>query len=198
MDFSDLKTELADRGFSDLSDTRRGVYVNAARNELDRMHLWAWREASVTGTAPLSIPTLGEIEAVTNETLDYRLQAVQFSDLLDWYGDLSTSGSPACYYRASPSGTPAIATYPTNSDTIGVQFWSVEADLSAAGDEPRCPDEMHLLIVELAIRKVAKDPERKAMAQEEIDRQVPYFLSRYPTGTADDSGHVVRRTDWYG
>lgn len=194
--FSDLKTELSDRGFSDLSDTRRGVYINSARAELNR-YLWPWRESSVTGTAPLSIPTLGQIEAVTNETRDYRLEAAQFSDLLDSFGDLSTSGSPTYYYRASPSGTPAIATYPTSAtDVIGVQFWAIEADLSASGDTPDCPSEMHYLIVDLAVRRASRDVGDHAGAEAidtEVQRQIGALLDTYPCGVADDPGHYIRR-----
>lgn len=184
MDFAALKTELADRGFSDLTDARRGVLINAAAAELDRLHLWPWREKSVTGTAPLSITDLGPIEAVTNETQDYRLRKVDFQTLLDSYGDLSVSGDPRFYYTAWPAGTPAVATYPTNSATIGVQYWLVPPVLTGT-DPPTSPADAHYLIVDLAVRRAAKDPERRALAQEEIDRQLDQLLFQYPPGIAD-------------
>jgi hypothetical protein len=194
MDYSTLKTELLVRGFSDLGDTRAGRYINAARAELDRMHLWPWREKSVTGIAPVSVTDLGTIEAVTNETLDYRLQAAQFRNLLDWYGDLSTTGTPGCYYLASPSGTPVVATYPTGSDTIGVQYWKVTADLSSAGDEPDSPSEAHYLIVDLAVRRAYRDKHQHQEAeaiQSEIDRQLAALLDQYPPGVGDHQGHII-------
>lgn len=194
MDFSDLKTELADRGFSDLTDPRAGVYINNALAELNRLALWPWLEDSVTGTSPLSIPTLGQIEAVTNESADYRILPADFNNLLSAYGDLSTSGSPTWYYRASPSGTPAVGTYPSNSDTIGVQFWKTTATLSADGDVPEAPEDVHYLIVDLAVRRASRDSGDHAGAeaiQGEIDRQLDGLFFQYPPGIADSSGVIL-------
>jgi hypothetical protein len=198
MTFAELKTELADRGFSDLTDTRLGRYINYARAELDRMYLWPWREKSGTGTAPVTIADLGQVEAVTNESQDYRLQAAQFRDLLDAHGDISTSGTPECYYRAFVSGSPVIATYPTNSDTLGVQYWKVTPDLSGSSDEPESPDDAHYLIVDLAVRRALLDvgaEERVATVQQEIDRQIDNLCEQYPPGVGDFQGHIVQPSD---
>jgi hypothetical protein len=200
MTFDELKTELADRGFSDLSDTRLGRYINYARAELDRMYLWPWRESFATSTAPMTITDLGPIEAVTNESRDFRLPAAQFRDLIDWNGDLSTSGIPECYYVAWPSGAPVVATFPTNTDTIGVQYWKVTTDLAGDGDEPESPDEAHYLIVDLAVRRASRDVgdhEGAEAIQSEIDRQINDLLIQYPMGVADFPGHIVQpSTDW--
>jgi hypothetical protein len=199
MTFAELKTELSDRGFSDLSDARLGRYINYARAELDRMYLWPWREKSGTGTAPITISDLGVIEAVTNESQDYRLPQRQYRDLLDQHGDLSTSGTPECYYVGWPSGVPVVGTYPTNTDTIGVQYWKVTADLTGS-QEPDSPDEAHYLIVDLAVRRASRDVgdhEGAEAIQSEIDRQINDLLIQYPTGIADNPGHIVQPTsDW--
>lgn len=198
--FEALKTELGDRGFSDLSDSRRGYYINAARAELDRMHLWPWREASGTGTAPLTVSDLGVIEAVTNETQDYALTRREYRDLVNQYGDISTSGTPSFYYVGWPSGAPVVATYPTSSDTIGVQYWKVTADLADPSDEPDSPDDAHYLIVDLAVRRAYRDVDNHEGAdavQEEIDRQLNDLLVQYPPGFMDDQGlSVLPSSDW--
>jgi predicted trehalose synthase len=164
------------------------------------MHLWPWREKSVTGTAPVSITDLGVIEAVTNESQDYRLQQAQFRDLLDAHGDLTTSGSPECYYIGWPSGSPVVATYPSNADTIGVQYWKVTADLSGSSDTPASPTETHYLIVDLAVRRAALnagDHDGAAAVQQQIDRQVGDLMEQYPPGVGDFQGHIVQpSSDW--
>lgn len=201
MDFSELVDELQARGFSDLTDARAGVYINNARAELDRMYLWPWRETSITGTAPISIADLAVIEAVTNETLDYRLPAVQFRDALDMWGDLSITGTPSVYYTASPLGVPAVATYPTGTDTIGVQYWKVTVDLTGTQD-PASPSEAHYLIVDMAVQRAYRDKHNHEAAnalQAEIDRQLDALLFQYSPGVADDSGHIIggwNSIDW--
>jgi len=201
MTFAELVQELKDRGFSDLTDTRAKRYINAARAELDRMYLWPWREQSVTGTAPIEITDLATIEAVTNETGDYRLRPSQYAALLDAYGDVSTAGTPLYYYRASPAGVPTIATYPTNDDTLGVQYWKVTEDLVADGDEPESPTEAHYLIVDLAVRRAARDVRDHQGAeaiQSEIDRQLDALWNQYMPGIPDETSVYVVSTNPYG
>lgn len=194
--FTNLKTELSDRGFSDLSDTRLGRYINAARADLDRMYLWPWREKSVTGTAPVTVSDLAVVEAVTNETQDYQLEVRQWRELQQQHGDLSAVGDPEFYYTSRPAGSLVVATYRTNSDTIGIQYWKTTADLSGASDEPDSPDEAHLLIVDIAQKRAlgreVGNWEGAAAMQPEIERQIDELLQNYPPGVADGQGyHVV-------
>lgn len=197
--FSELKTALAARGFDDYSDTTLGERINSARAELDRMYLWPWREASVTGTAPASVSDLGQIEAVTNETRDYRLVGRQFADLIDAYGDLSTTGTPIYYYRAYVSNSPVVATYPVSTDTIGVQYWKVTVDLVDAGDEPASPSECHSLIVDLAAARGWRDKDNHELAaaiQADVSRQIEALLFQYAPGVADDRGEIIGGSGW--
>jgi hypothetical protein len=114
------------------------------------MYLWTYREDSGVGVAPLIIPNLGVVEVVSNESQNYPLEAVGYADLASWGCDLSTTGRPEYWYRSTPSGDPVIGTYPTSTDTIGVQFWAVTPDLVADADEPASPERFHLLIVDIA------------------------------------------------
>lgn len=174
MNFSELKTELAARGFDYLSDTRLGQYINWARAELDDTELWPYREESATGTAPLSISDLGTIEAVIDTTTSLPLEAWDYRDLLHSYGDLSVDGSPQFYYLANPSGTPEVATYPESSNTIGVQYWEVTPDLTGT-DTPLAPSRFHKIIVDMAARECYRDADNHQAAealQVQIDRDL--------------------------
>jgi hypothetical protein len=74
MQFSALKQELSDRGFSMMSDTRLGYIINRAAQQLDMSYLWPYREAGVTGTAPVTISDLGRVQAVLDTTNKHVLE----------------------------------------------------------------------------------------------------------------------------
>jgi hypothetical protein len=151
-----------------------GVLVNRAYQRLVGLHRWPFREASGEGTAPLDVTDLGQIEAVTNETQQYPLELVSYDDLLEWYGDLTTTGNPAYAYRAFVDSIPVVATYPTNTDTIGVQYWKFPTDLSGV-QVPIVPARYQLLIVEIASVMAERERGNHDAAnalQVEVDRQV--------------------------
>lgn len=203
MTFAEMKAEVLARGFDGLTDTRAGVYVNAARAELDRMFLWPWREKSVTGTSPISISDLGTIEAVVNTSQSsVPLSRADYRSLLDLYSDLTTSGTPCFYYVAWPSGTPEVVTYPSNSNTIGVQYWRVTPDLTGS-QTPASPSECHYTIIDIAVRRAYRDNDdhqAAAALQPEIDNAINQFLVAYAPGTADGPEAYVGVTgaseDW--
>lgn len=201
MDFDTLKTELADRGFSDTTDSRLGIYINAGRAELDRMYLWPWREAQATGTAPLTVTDLGVIEMVTDETRSVPLEVAQYRDLVNSFNDLTTDGDPQYYYIGRSSGSAVLMTYPESNNTLGIQYWKRTPDLSVSSDDPASPDECHLLIVDLAERQLRRrlgDAEGVALLSADIDRQVADLLQQYPTGAADGQGFTVGSTQTWG
>jgi hypothetical protein len=175
MTFEELKAELAARGFSHLDDDRLGLLINRARARLDGMYTWPYREDSAEGTAPLSLPTLGIVEIVSNESQGYPLEELGYVDLASAGADLAQTGSPTYWYRLSAAGDPVIATYPTSSDTIGVQFWKITDELEADAETPAAPSRYHLLIVDLAQQAAERDRGNHQNAQAlqpEIDRQV--------------------------
>lgn len=175
MTFAELKTELLARGFDTLSDARAGQYINRAYHRLNGMYRWPYREDSGVGIAPLSIPTLGQVEAVTNQSQsDYPLVESTYKDLTEWYGDLATTGTPCYWYRAYVNGDPVIATYPVSTDSIGVQFWQIFADLTGT-DTPDLPSRYHLLLVDMAVMMAYRNMNAHAMAEAmrpEINQQV--------------------------
>lgn len=176
MDFTALKTELSDRGFARLSDTQRGVLINRARAELDELETWPYREASVTGTPPLAISDLGEVDTVFDQSTSVSRSLVRrsYAELVNDYEDLSLTGFSEYWYKATPAGVPTVAAYPVSS-SIGVQYWKVTADLSAGADTPASPARFHGLIVLIAERMALASKGDRAGAeavQVEVDRWV--------------------------
>lgn len=174
MDFTALKQELSDRGFTYLTDARLGQYINWARAELDDTDLWPYREAFATGAPPLAISDLGTIEKVLNVDTTQPLIASDYGLLLEAYGDLSTTGTATYYYTATPAGTPEVATFPVG-DTIGVQYWKVTPDLTADSDTPLAPTRFHRTIVNIAVRMAYRDADDHAAAEQlqaEIERDL--------------------------
>ena len=162
MDFEALKNELAGRGFNHLTDAQRGVDINDARQRIDHMYLWPYRETSVTGIAPLYVDDLGTIEAVTNETGDYALMPTDYRTLLD-SGDTAAVGAPQMFYVGSGN---IVATYPTDtSASIGVQYWKITSDLTSDADEPLAPARFHMLIVDMAAQRAYMRTDNYGAAQ---------------------------------
>lgn len=155
MDFTSLKAELSDRGFSRLSDAQRGVLINRAMTELNELARWPFLESSATGVAPLAITDLGTVDVVFDLTgKDRRIPGLAYQTLVSMYGDLSTvGGAPSYWYLATPLGVPTVATYPVSAVSIGVQYYMTAPDLSDAADAPLAPARYHGLIVDIAVRR---------------------------------------------
>lgn len=179
MDFSELKADLASRGFQRFSDGLLGQIINDARAELDETANWPYREANVTGTAPVAISDLGEVDQVfdMDTTPNCPLTRRSYAELVNDFSDVGATGfggAPWFWYRATPGGVPTVATFPEGSRTIGVQYWRVTPALSGDADVPAAPERFHSLIVLIAERMAyaRKDPAAAAGLQMEIDRQL--------------------------
>lgn len=202
MNFAELVDELQARGFDYLSDARAGQLINWAVAELDETELWPFREASATGTAPLAITDLGTIEQVINVSQsNVSLEPAEYGELVATYGDLSTDGTPSCFYVAWPSGVPTVATFPESSDTIGVQYWRVTAELSGT-DTPAAPERFHKLIVDMAAREAYRDSDNHAAAeglQAQIDRDLARMRAALFTDQIQGPGFIriiAGSADW--
>jgi hypothetical protein len=175
MNLGEFRDELQARGFSYLSDARANQIVNDAITELEEQAHWPFREDSAQGAAPLSIPTLGTIEAVVNEDQEYVLEPRSYQWLLDHASSLGESGPGRYFYVSWPSGSPVVNTWPDNGDTIGVQFWALSTELTVDGSEPLTPERWHSTILLIAQRMAENERGNLQIAQGlqvEIDRQV--------------------------
>lgn len=179
MTFAELKAELLARGFNYLGDTRAGVYINDALQELDGMFPWPYREKSASGAAPLTITDLGTVETVTMTGTSVPLAPMSFQALTS-FGDLSVSGTPHSYYVAWPAGTPVVSVYPTSADSIDVQYWKVTPTLSGV-QTPLAPTAFHSLIVDIAQRNAYYDkdnPDAAEALQRKVDRRVGQMVDQ--------------------
>lgn len=187
------------RIFGDLDDTAADLIINQAVQEVDSAYPWPYREASVTGVAPLAIPDLGEIESVTSETNHRPLEPTTYGALLDAYGDLTTSGDAWSYYIAWPAGVPTVATYPSDSDSIGVQYYKTSPTLSADSDQPIAPDRFHFTYVATACRIAAADAEgNSGFWQAEADRGLQTMVNSLLPDQMDGAAQRILYTagDW--
>lgn len=176
MTFDGLRDELSARGYSHLSSARLGSLINRAYHRLNMTATWPYREDSAQGAAPLSIPTLGEVEAVSDETNEVPLEGIGYADLVEWGCDLGETGAPQYWYRSMPAGEPVVNVWPSSSSvTIGVQFWSVPPEMSADSDEPLVPERYHMLIVDLAQQMAERERgnfQAASLLQQDVDRQI--------------------------
>lgn len=174
--FATLKTELQDRGFDHLGDTRRGTYINDAYHELCELEEWPFLIATSTGTAPLTVSDLREVVMVTDTTNDRILRGVDERTLREWYPDLPDSADPEWYWL---DGTTTLRVYPLDTtSSLSVRYIKVPADLTGT-DTPVVPTRYHSLIVDLAqVRALSLNrstDERANLAaalRGEVDRKV--------------------------
>lgn len=178
MNFDALKSELADRGFTYLNDTRRGYFINRAIARLDTMFRWPYRYSTATGTMPITITDMGQVDFVVDSTGQYPLCEASRKDIINWYGDVSLTGTPIYWYRTPSAGTESsiVNAFPVStSDQFEVRYWIKSTDLSSPTDEPLAPDRYHLLYVDLAVQLAYRDSDNHASAESlwvEINRQI--------------------------
>lgn len=156
--FAELKASMLARGFNRLTDAQRGEYVNSAVSEVDALYPWPYRLSTITGAAPLAVATLGEIDTVTDTVQDCELYPSQFGLLTDWFGDISTTGTPAYFYVDWSGVSQTVRVYPVSTNNLSVRHYAMPTPLSAAGDTPAAPTRFHLSVyVPVACRMAASD-----------------------------------------
>jgi hypothetical protein len=84
-------------------------------------------------------------------------------DLVDRFGDLTTTGTPMFYYVTSG----VVNVYPANTtDSLSVRYYKIQTDLSASSDVPLIPDRFRAAIVEYAAAKAYMDSDNPQMVAE--------------------------------
>lgn len=172
MTLAELKTELAARGFDYLSDTRRGLFINQARAELDDLFLWPYRLTIATGASPLTVSDLGVIESVLDTAnSSVALSAVEWSGLAGL--DTTTTGTPSRFYVDNG----VVRTYPAGG-TLSVRHFKIPPDISDS-QQPLAPARFHDVIVDIAARNAYFDrdnPDAANALQAKIDRRVAQMV----------------------
>lgn len=167
LDFTALQTEFFARGFDFLNDAGAGLtrakrWLNDAAHEIDELEDWPYLNASTTGAAPLTIADLRTVESVAIVSDMLVLEPQDRRSLVDYYVDLTTTGTPTFYYITT--GT-TINVYPANtSKTLTVRYWKFTADMSAGTDAPAMPDRFRMAVVERACAKAYRDSDNPQAA----------------------------------
>lgn len=175
--FAELRTAVADRGFTDLTTAQLGQLVNDACVELDSAFLWPYREASVTGVAPVAIADLGTVDEVIDGTTNCALDRANWDELVRAVGDVSLAGTPLYWYLAAPAGSTTIGTFPTGTGQVEVQYWRTTPVLTADSDEPLCPVAWRGLLVDIAAGAAYPDGETPPGLQARIDRRLGLMVN---------------------
>jgi len=151
VNFQQLQDEVTGRGFDFQSSARVGSWVNNAYTELCDLEDWPFLQASASGPAPLTIADLGVVEGVRTQA-GVRLMAIDRRQLEHDVTDLTTAGSPSCYYLTAGQ---TISTYPTSMASITVRYWKTPAEMVSTLAVPIIPARFHELIVLGALRRAA-------------------------------------------
>lgn len=199
-DLAAMQAEVIARGFDYITNSgqtaRATRWINDAMHEIDRLDRWPYRAASVTGTLPLTISDLGEIERVTNPTNNSDLSPSTRGALLDEFGDLTTTGTPGYFYLVGQ----ALSSLPVTTQPVTVTYWRVSPDLVDGADTPLMPDQFRTAIVERACAKAYRDsdnPDMAAVCKAEADDLVAQMREFYELQTGGNRVLVTFASeDW--
>lgn len=168
MDFGELITEVAARGFNDLLDgsteeERLKRWINQATRELDDLQPWPYLHADKSGTAPLTIEDLAHVLSVSNVTTDEELGFLDERQVTAYDPKRTESGSAEYWFR---SNLTTIGVYPLDtSSEIVVRYVKTTPTLSASTDTPLSPSGYHDLIVDGATVRAYKNRDNFEAAQ---------------------------------
>ena len=180
MNLGTARTEFQARGFDYLSSTRCNAYLNRSLAALSVEAAWPWLESTTSGTAPVTVSDLRAVLSVVDTTTSTELQPADRRNLIGMYTTLTTTGSPAYWYRSSLT---AISVYPANtSDTISVRYIAHEAELTSDSSSPSLPSRHHNVWVDRAVYEAYVDSdnfESAAMLKQKIDVEVFEMKRQY-------------------
>lgn len=156
MNFSDLRQELADRGFDDLSNTRLGSFVNSGYRDVAQYQgvEWPWFESTATGAAPLVLSDVRKIHRVVNTDSRDWLTSRTLNRILECDPGLQDTGTPAFWYLSA--GT-TVNVWPTSSVNVAVYYTALPVLLTSDTDEPEIPEIYRPLIVDAAAVRAYRD-----------------------------------------
>jgi hypothetical protein len=139
VNFTALMQAVADSGFDDLSTGTTGQLaqlVNDALVWVDELLPWPYREQTQTGTVPMAIADLGEVDTVVDATTNLPLDPISRGELIGWGADLTLPGAPTYWYRDTLTGTLKVSTYPLAPGNITVRHYRQAATLTNGADIP--------------------------------------------------------------
>jgi hypothetical protein len=173
---SDLRDELAARGFGHLTPARLTRFINLGMTELCEQAPFPFLAVRSIGTAPITVSDFRLIESVeTSEGV--KLRPLDRRIVTDQDPGLDDTGSPT-YYFFTGAGT-TIDVWPANpSLTITVRYLKVPDALSDDDDVPAVPERYRMGIVDYAAGRAHAElgqHDQAAAARSEGDRTVAFM-----------------------
>jgi hypothetical protein len=150
---AELRTDLQDRGFNYLSQTRQDRMLNIGQKALCLEDEWPFLQVTMTGVAPLTISDAREIHSVasaTNELVERDFDEINNGDPL-----LTQTGTAQYFWR---DGSSTLRVYPNDTSTTWtVRYLKTPATMTTAADVPAVPDDWRFLIVDYAVMAALRD-----------------------------------------
>lgn len=181
MTLSEARDELRARGFDGLTDDRCDIFLNAGKNALEDYAPWPWLDASMTGTAPLTITDLKAVRHVWNSGSGLPLRGAERDYLRGQYGpDLTTTGTSEWWYL---TGVSVLSVYPADtSSTFAVDYIKTSPELDDDTDEPLHPERLNQVWIDLSAVEAyidADEPEMAAAIQQKAERRLAFAVGVY-------------------
>lgn len=163
MNFAELVTRFTAQGFDYLQTSEAENYLNDAYLvDICGAADWPFLEATITGTAPLSIPELGAVIYVVDSTQGTKLTPRDPRGLSDIEPSLTNSGTPRHYY-VTGSGT--LNVYPlSTSEELQVRYLQIPPRLTGTA-VPVFPERFHSIIVDGAVARAYENSDDFELSQ---------------------------------
>lgn len=155
MDLSTARTELRNRGFTDLTNSRLNTFLNAGKNTFEDLYAWPWLETTQTGTSPMTISDLKSVLMVSDTTQRNILLGMDRQQVLRIDPTLAETRSPACYWYLTGESTLKI--WPATSASLSVLYIKFSAELSLDSDTPLIPSRYHDVWIDFAAVEAYRD-----------------------------------------
>ncbi len=180
------RTDFFARGFDYLNDggaglTRTKALYNQAYTDLCEEDYWPFLlTTNAAVVPPQAFTDIREVRSVSypGGGPGYKLWHKPLDEILEEYGENTTTGSPLWWYLDESAGVTTFRVYPVSTGTLTVRYWKVPAELVADADEPVIPNRFRRLIVEGMVRVAAAEDSPEAARAAEAERQLGLNLMR--------------------
>ena len=178
--------------------TRTKEMFNQAYLELCEEDYWPFLLITIPGLAvPASLSGFREIRSVTytGSGPAYKLWQKPLDEIIEDYGDYTTTGSPLWWYFDTTAGASTMRVFPVSSGPVTVRYWQVPIELVNDSDEPLVPNRFRRLIVEGMVRVAAAEDSPEAARAAEAERQLGLNLMRRSLLFQEGAPQFQRTTD---
>lgn len=142
--FSTVLDEFYDSGFDYIQDegkeARAKRWVNQSYQELCGLEDWPFLRATVSGSAPLALTSLGDISTVVDTVTNNPLVEADEKLLTQIDAELTEPADATYYYLSFASEAPELHVWPVSTNSLTVVYYKTPTELSADADELIVPN----------------------------------------------------------